>query len=130
MQQNIFPALATFAPHMLVVSAGFDGHKMDKVSHAMLDDQDYFFVSQQLQLIADRCCHGPLVWVLEGGYNLNSALASSVAAHTSALMSSSIRDNSVIRQGLHEEPWLAPNIDSKRRGEAQEEWEALAERRA
>ncbi len=75
------PALAAFAPELLIVSAGFDAHRADPLAQLRLDTADFAWITQQL-LAASA---GRLVSVLEGGYELQ-ALAASVAAHVRCLM--------------------------------------------
>lgn len=79
------PALRAFAPQMLFVSAGFDAHRDDDMSHLGWRDADYAWVTQQLVTIADECCEGRIVSVLEGGYCL-PALARSVEEHVRTLI--------------------------------------------
>ena len=50
-----------------------------------LVEDDYYWVTAELQRLADRLCHGRVVSALEGGYDLE-ALAKSAAAHVRALM--------------------------------------------
>ena len=81
----IIPALAAFAPELLIVSAGFDAHKADPLAQLRLETGDFRWVTEQLLAVARRCCEGRLVSVLEGGYDLQ-ALAACSAAHVRALM--------------------------------------------
>ncbi|MDE2582908.1 MAG: histone deacetylase family protein [Rhodospirillales bacterium] len=78
---TILPALAEFAPELLIVSAGFDGHKADPLAELQLETDDYAWVTEELLRIAG----GRLVSVLEGGYDLD-ALAAAAAAHVRVLM--------------------------------------------
>jgi acetoin utilization deacetylase AcuC-like enzyme len=79
------PALRAFHPQMLFVSAGFDAHRDDEMSHLGWTDVDYAWVTQQLVAVADDCCEGRIVSVLEGGYAL-PALARSVEQHVRTLI--------------------------------------------
>jgi acetoin utilization deacetylase AcuC-like enzyme len=81
----ILPALDTFAPGLLIISAGFDGHVADPLAQLRLETADYAWITAQLVGIADKHCGGRVVSVLEGGYDLNS-LAASAAAHVRGLM--------------------------------------------
>jgi acetoin utilization deacetylase AcuC-like enzyme len=82
---TILPALAGFAPQLLIISAGFDAHAMDPLAQLRLHEPDYAWLTTELLAIADQHCPGRVVSLLEGGYDL-SALASSAAAHVRALM--------------------------------------------
>lgn len=85
MSSRLLPALETFAPELLLISAGFDGHRHDPMGDLSLVEADYTWITRKLGEVANRCCRGRMVSVLEGGYN-PAALASSVAAHVQALM--------------------------------------------
>lgn len=81
----ILPALERFAPQLLIISAGFDGHVQDPLAQLRLETEDYAWITDQLVAVADRHCNGKVVSVLEGGYDL-MALASSAAVHVRSLM--------------------------------------------
>jgi acetoin utilization deacetylase AcuC-like enzyme len=85
MEQIVLPALDRFAPELLMISAGFDGHRRDPLAALDLEDADYAWITAELAKLAARHCQGRLVSVLEGGYDL-AALASACAAHVAALM--------------------------------------------
>ncbi len=78
------PALESFQPELLLISAGFDAHWEDDMSMLRLVDGDYAWVTEQLKRVAAKYCHGRIVSVLEGGYELH-ALGRSAMAHIKAL---------------------------------------------
>jgi len=78
------PALDRFAPQLVVISAGFDGHRDDDMGNLGLVDDDYLWVTRQIAAVARRHCGGRIVSTLEGGYSLAS-LARCVQAHVSVL---------------------------------------------
>ncbi len=82
---RILPALEAFAPEFLLVSAGFDGHRDDPLAGLNLVEADFAWLTRALAELAATCCHGRMVSVLEGGYDL-AALAKSVGVHVAALM--------------------------------------------
>ena len=82
--QHWFNALSNFQPQLILISAGFDGHAEDPMAHLRLVEDDYFWISQALRRVADSCCEGRIVSMLEGGYDL-SALGRSVVAHLKGL---------------------------------------------
>ncbi len=84
-KNKVFPALDRFAPDLLMISAGFDAHKLDPLAQINLETEDYGWVTEELAKIADRHAGGRIVSVLEGGYSLE-ALKDSAAAHIKALM--------------------------------------------
>lgn len=83
-ESKVFPALTRFAPDLLMISAGFDAHKLDPLAQLNWEDEDFGWVTEKLCAIADASAQGRIISVLEGGYNLD-ALKSSVAAHLKAL---------------------------------------------
>jgi acetoin utilization deacetylase AcuC-like enzyme len=82
------PAIDSFGPDLLMVSAGFDAHQDDPLAMMSLTDKDFARLAQRVCSWADRLCDGRLVLCLEGGYNLR-ALSDSVVAVLDVLMSSS-----------------------------------------
>ena len=82
----IRPALRTFAPDLVLVSAGFDAHADDPLANLDLHEGDFAWITDELLALAETYADGRLVSVLEGGYDLG-ALARSTAAHVKALMS-------------------------------------------
>ena len=85
MEDGVLPALRSFAPDLILVSAGFDAHERDPLATLRLVEEDYAWVTRRLCEIADEVCGGRLVATLEGGYDLD-ALAASVTAHVEVLM--------------------------------------------
>jgi acetoin utilization deacetylase AcuC-like enzyme len=83
--REILPRLDAFAPELIFVSAGFDGHRADPLAGLRLEAEDFGAVTAELVGIAERHAGGRLVSTLEGGYDL-PALAASAAAHVRAMM--------------------------------------------
>ena len=81
---RILPELDRFAPQLVLVSAGFDAHRLDPLANLNLDAEDYAWVTSELVAIAERHAGGRLVSTLEGGYSL-TALYESTIAHINAL---------------------------------------------
>ena len=79
------PALETFRPEMIYISAGFDGHRDDDMGNIGLLEADYEWVTQQIMAVAAQHSQGRVISCLEGGYIL-SPLARSVAAHVRVLI--------------------------------------------
>ena len=66
----IVPKLMAFQPECLFLSVGFDGHHQDPLSNLALETEDYAWLARASSALADQLCHGRLVAILEGGYNL------------------------------------------------------------
>jgi len=81
----ILPALREHAPDLIIVSAGFDAHRLDPLANLNLVEDDYAWLTNRLIDVARERCGGRLVSMLEGGYDL-TALSRSVAVHVQALL--------------------------------------------
>ena len=77
-QNRLLPALRAFNPDLILISAGFDAAKGD-VGNARhergrermgldLEPEDYAWTTRKILEIADICCQGRVVSVLEGRY--------------------------------------------------------------
>ena len=73
------PITLEFAPNIILVSAGFDTHKGDPLGSMKVTPQGFAGLTRSLMNLADHCCDGKLVLVLEGGYDL-ATLGDSVRA--------------------------------------------------
>ncbi|KFG69824.1 histone deacetylase family protein [Microvirga sp. BSC39] len=81
----IAPRIDSFAPDLIIISAGFDAHWRDPLASLNLTESDFAWATQKLMDLADRHCGQRIVSVLEGGYDLEG-LAKSTAFHLDALM--------------------------------------------
>ncbi len=77
-------ALEEFDPDLLLVSAGFDAHRDDPVSGTLVTSEGFRALARALVRFADTVWEGPVVSLLEGGYDL-AALAASARAHVEEL---------------------------------------------
>lgn len=84
-RETLLPRLDAFKPELLLVSAGFDGHRLDPLADLQLDAEDYRWLSAELARLAQRHAAGRVVSLLEGGYSLSALRACSVA-HLKGLM--------------------------------------------
>ncbi len=84
-ETKLLPALDAFAPQLLLLSAGFDAHRLDPLAQLQLEGGDYTWLTKQLVAMADRHAQGRIVSLLEGGYDLEALRECSVA-HVGALM--------------------------------------------
>ncbi len=80
------PAIARFRPDLILVSAGFDGHKEDPLGGLALDDEVYRALTLELLAVQPK-----LALVLEGGYHL-PALARSAALVVQTLIAAQADD--------------------------------------
>lgn len=77
--ERLLPELEAFRPQLLLVSAGFDGHRLDPLADLALEAEDYRWLGRELAALAGRHAEGRLVSMLEGGYSLAALRACSVA---------------------------------------------------
>jgi len=84
-ESRVLPALKSFSPDMILISAGFDAHEADPLASLRLVEADFLWATEALADVADKQCEGRLVSMLEGGYDL-TALARSTAVHVKTLM--------------------------------------------
>jgi acetoin utilization deacetylase AcuC-like enzyme len=83
LEDEILPAAASFDPQLVLISAGFDGHRDDPLAECRLEASTF---ARMATLVRDAASgwEAPVGAVLEGGYDL-TALAESVVATMSAL---------------------------------------------
>ena len=83
-ETRVFPALRTFKPDLIMLSAGFDAHQDDPLANIALKAEDYGWLTDELCQIADKIAKSRVISVLEGGYEL-TALKECVRRHLQAL---------------------------------------------
>lgn len=84
-QQKFLPELVAYEPEIILVSSGFDAHRLDPLADLNLQADDYFWLSQELAKIANQFSEGRIISMLEGGYSL-TALRECSVAHLRGLM--------------------------------------------
>ncbi len=83
-ERAVLPLLDSWAPELILVSAGFDAHRDDPLAQMELETDDFAWIGRRLRALSLQHCKGKLVATLEGGYDL-AALAGSAAAFLAAL---------------------------------------------
>jgi acetoin utilization deacetylase AcuC-like enzyme len=71
--------LEEFAPQAIVLSAGFDAHRLDPLGHMEVTEQGFAAMARELMGWAGEWCGGRVVAVLEGGYSLEGLSMSAEA---------------------------------------------------
>jgi len=79
---QVMPELERFDADFLLISAGFDTHRLDPLGGQVLESETFAEMTARAKTLAN----GRLVSALEGGYHLQ-ALGESVVAHIRALQS-------------------------------------------
>ncbi|MCE1246031.1 MAG: histone deacetylase [Firmicutes bacterium] len=73
MNEVFAPAVKKFDPDIIIVSAGFDGHKLDPLGGHNLESADYGEIAAVTKKIALDCkAGGRIIAFLEGGYHPTS----------------------------------------------------------
>jgi acetoin utilization deacetylase AcuC-like enzyme len=78
------PALARFAPDLVLVSAGFDAFEHDPLAGMRVTHGGFAAMAHRVRAAAERWAAGRVVAVLEGGYDLHG-LAGGMTATLAAL---------------------------------------------
>jgi acetoin utilization deacetylase AcuC-like enzyme len=80
LESLIVPEFERFDPDFLLISCGFDAHRLDPLASQRLESDAYAQMTRMVKQVAG----GKIVSLLEGGYHLD-ALAESAVAHCYAL---------------------------------------------
>jgi acetoin utilization deacetylase AcuC-like enzyme len=70
-ERIVEPIASEYSPEFILLSAGFDGHYSDPIGNLALTSKCYRKLFAFVKEFAADNCHGKLVAVLEGGYNIN-----------------------------------------------------------
>jgi acetoin utilization deacetylase AcuC-like enzyme len=81
----VLPRLVEFRPQLVMISAGFDAHRLDPLASLNFDAEDFAWVTRELVAVSKAQAQGRVVSSLEGGYSL-TALRESTAACVAALL--------------------------------------------
>ncbi|QDU81165.1 Histone deacetylase-like amidohydrolase [Polystyrenella longa] len=84
-EQRLHQAAEKSRPELVLISAGFDAHRLDPVGSLGLETEDFKDLTHIVQDVASTHCEGRLVSLLEGGYHTD-ALADSVLLHLETLI--------------------------------------------
>ncbi|WP_417550582.1 histone deacetylase [Methylophaga sp.] len=84
-EEKLLPAVASFKPELILISAGFDSREDDLLGCYKITDQGFIQLTEMMMQLAKQYCDGKLISVLEGGYNLTGN-AKAGAAHLETLL--------------------------------------------
>jgi acetoin utilization deacetylase AcuC-like enzyme len=82
-ETRLIPAMDAFRPDLVLISAGFDAHRLDPLAQQSLEAADFAWATRAV-VEAAGAAKGRVVSSLEGGYDLE-ALGRSAVAHVEAL---------------------------------------------
>lgn len=83
-ERHVRPAVESFGPQVILISAGFDAHAEDPIGNLSLSDETFVWMGRQVLDWATRYAGGRVLSMLEGGYNLD-VLRRCVAEHVQLL---------------------------------------------
>ena len=83
--EHVLKKLKEFKPEFLLFSAGFDAHIDDPLAQLRLNSEDFYQLTKRTLEFSKSFCHGNVVSILEGGYDLQ-ALRDSTKRHVDALI--------------------------------------------
>jgi acetoin utilization deacetylase AcuC-like enzyme len=89
--QIVVPAVRSYQPGIIIVSAGYDGHYSDSLASHLLTTDGYYRLAERTRALAEELCEGRLCVVLEGGYALD-ALARGVESTVLAMLGRPVRE--------------------------------------
>jgi len=81
----ILKKIEEFNPNFILLSAGFDAHKLDPIGQFNLTSNDFYTITKRILCLSKKCCEGKVISILEGGYDLK-ALQESTEFHVDALL--------------------------------------------
>ncbi|MCL2376948.1 MAG: hypothetical protein FWC76_06060, partial [Defluviitaleaceae bacterium] len=67
-EQIVIPAMESFRPELILVSAGQDGSIFDPLARMMLSAEGYRYMAKAVKKLADKYAGGRVVCLHEGGY--------------------------------------------------------------
>ncbi len=70
--EHVVPALEAFKPELILVSAGFDAHRLDPLGGLRVTTDGYRQVVAMIDEASRRVCGRRSAWVTEGGYHLEA----------------------------------------------------------
>lgn len=110
----IWPLAERFQPQLIVVSAGFDAHWADPLGGMALSLAGFAHITSELITMASQFCGGKIVFVLEGGYDLD-ALAHGVCNSARLLLGDSVLSDPLGPAAGHSQPDITSLIAHVRR---------------
>lgn len=104
-KQLIWPMVRRFQPQLVLVSAGFDAHHRDPLAMMALSLHGFARMTRELIKMAEEFCDGKIVFVLEGGYDLE------VLGHGVRNIAHALLGERQVSDPIGRRPITEPNID-------------------
>jgi acetoin utilization deacetylase AcuC-like enzyme len=97
------PIAEEYAPELVLVSAGFDAHRLDPLGGMRVTAEGFAELTRIVREVARRTAGGKLVLALEGGYSYEG-LAESIEAVTRVLLEDPPADGERRRPAIRDSP--------------------------
>jgi len=68
-ENKVISCLDDYKPDIILISAGFDGHRDDPLGGLELTESDFARMTRRLGDISEKYCEGRMISIVEGGYN-------------------------------------------------------------
>ena len=101
-EQAVVPILGKFMPDICILSAGFDAHERDPLGGMQVSTDGYSRMTKAISDMAELCCDGRMVVVIEGGYHLKAledCLSSTLGVMSGRVCPPPIRYTGSMRRG-------------------------------
>jgi acetoin utilization deacetylase AcuC-like enzyme len=106
-ERVVLPVVESYAPDLVLVSAGFDASARDPLAQMELSANAFGWMARELAKVAARSAKGRMALVLEGGYDLvaletglRSAVDGMLTGHASELARAPDQDQGIARAAL------------------------------
>lgn len=98
-KELFIPTMTTYKPDIILVSAGFDSHRLDPLGGMEVSAEGFGEMTSLLLDIADELCGGKIAFFLEGGYSLDG-LAQSVKEVALRMLGEKETNSEVLTEGV------------------------------
>ena len=102
LREIVSPILIQYHPEFILISLGFDAHKLDPLADLKLSSSGYLRLVDAMKRMAEQQCEGRLILFLEGGYNLR-VLPVLVSASASILCGAQRAPGPLPRNGVFQQ---------------------------
>jgi acetoin utilization deacetylase AcuC-like enzyme len=123
-QEILRPIALTYRPELILISAGFDPYIGDPLGEMKVTPEGFACLTRSLLILADECCCGRLVAVLEGGYNIQGLTKSVRAVLLEMLGETCVTSKTLTGMAAERDP-QADSLIGKVRGQFEPYWPVL-----
>ena len=118
------PIALAFRPEIILVSSGFDPYFADPLGEMKVTPEGFACLTRVLLNLADECCNGRLVLVLEGGYHIQGQTKSVRAVLLELLGETRVTEEMLLRLAAGTDD-KADRLIGRVRGQLEPFWPSL-----